>query len=202
VRFGRSTIEHWLYAARSEPNDPIRALARKLHAQAGSHPSVGAALREAIIAQHRAHPRWSFKLHHDNLVAQSRTQPEIGKVPSVTVLRRFMKGLGLIKHKGPRHRRPMNGASDADVFQARERRSFEVGHVHALWHSDFHDYRSGKVGRGVLGLGNARSVMGRKVPCKQAGDRTGHRHHSCRKVGSFRSLMNSSPLRIDKAIRV
>jgi putative transposase len=138
VRFGRSTIEHWLYAARSEQSDPIRALARKVHARAGSHPSVSAALRAAIIAQHRAHPRWSFKLHHDNLLALSKTQPEIGKVPSVTVLRRFMKGRGLIKHKGPRHRR-VHGVSAAAAFQARERRSFEVGHVHALWHSDFHE---------------------------------------------------------------
>lgn len=44
-------------AARSNPNDPIRALARKVHARSGSHPSVSAALRAAIIAQHRSHPR-------------------------------------------------------------------------------------------------------------------------------------------------
>ena len=59
VRFGRSTIEHWLYAARNAP-DPIRALERKLHARAGTHPSVGAKLAEAIRAQYRAHPRWSY----------------------------------------------------------------------------------------------------------------------------------------------
>jgi putative transposase len=136
VRFGRSTIEHWLYAARAEPNDPIGALARKVHGRAGSHPSVSAALRAAIEAQHRAHPRWSFKLHHDNLLALAQMQPEIGKVPSVTVLRRFMKGRGLVKHKGPRRRR--GDGQHATVFESRERRSFEVGYVHALWHSDFH----------------------------------------------------------------
>lgn len=137
VRFGRSTIEHWLYAARAEQSDPIGALARKVHGRAGSHPSVSAALRDAIVAQHRAHPRWSFKLHHDNLLALAQTEPELGKVPSVTVLRRFMKGRGLVKHKGPRRRK--SDSVHAGVFEARERRSFEVGYVHALWHSDFHE---------------------------------------------------------------
>ena len=137
VRFGRSTIEHWFYAAKNEPLEPIRALERKVHACAGSHPSLGAALREAILAQHRAHPRWSFKLHHDNLIAQARTQPELGRVPGVATLRRFMKSRGLVKQKKPRIRR-MSEDLQARVFEARERRSFEVGYVHGLWHSDFH----------------------------------------------------------------
>ena len=59
VRFGRSTIEHWLYAARNAVTDPIAALERKIHARAGTHPSVGPKLAEAIRAMYRAHPRWS-----------------------------------------------------------------------------------------------------------------------------------------------
>jgi putative transposase len=137
VRFGRSTIEHWFYTARNEPHEPIRALERKVHARAGSHPSISTALREAIEAQHRAHPRWSFKLHRDNLVALSRTQPDLGRVPGVAALRRFMKSRGLVKQKKPRVRR-MAEDLQARVFEARERRSFEVGYVHGLWHSDFH----------------------------------------------------------------
>ena len=136
VRFGRSTIEHWFYAAKNEPNDPLLVLARKVHGRAGSHPSVSDALSSAIAAQHRAHPRWSFKLHHDNLLALAKLQPELGKVPSVAVLRRFMRGRGLVKLKGPRRRR--HELQDG-MFETRERRSFEVGHVHALWHSDFHE---------------------------------------------------------------
>lgn len=132
VRFGRSTIEHWLYAARAEPDDPISALARKVHGRAGMHPSVSAALRAAIVAQHRAHPRWSFKLHHDNLLALGKTQPEIGKVPSVTVLRRFMKGLGLVKHKGspapPRRRwRARAAAVRATLFADASRLAHPTG---------------------------------------------------------------------------
>ena len=60
VRFGRSTIEHWFYTARNEPNEPLRALERKVHARAGSHPSIGESLRAAIAAQYQSHPRWSF----------------------------------------------------------------------------------------------------------------------------------------------
>jgi hypothetical protein len=79
VRFGRSTIERWLYAARNESKDPIRALERKVHARAGTHASIGAVLRAAIVEQHRAHPRWSYQLHRDNLVAWAKTQPEPGR---------------------------------------------------------------------------------------------------------------------------
>lgn len=136
VRFGRSTIERWYYAAKNEPKEPIRALERKVHARAGTHPSVSDALREAIALQHRAHPRWSFKLHYDNLLALAKLHPELGAVPSVAVVTRFMKGRGLVKQRTPRKRRD---AAGAPVFEPRERRSFEVGHVHALWHSDYHE---------------------------------------------------------------
>jgi hypothetical protein len=67
VRFARSTIERWYYAAKNEPRDPLRALERKVHARAGSHPSIGLRLAAAIRAQHLAHPRWSCQLHLDNL---------------------------------------------------------------------------------------------------------------------------------------
>jgi hypothetical protein len=60
VRFARSTIERWLYAARNEPKDPIRALERKVHARAGTHPTIGPVLRDAIRWQYAAHPRWSY----------------------------------------------------------------------------------------------------------------------------------------------
>jgi len=136
ARFGRSTIERWYYAAKNEPRDPIRALERKVHGRAGTHPSLGDALRDAVAAQHRAHPRWSFKLHYDNLLALSKMKPELGTVPGVAVVTRFMKSRGLCKQRTPRKRRD---ADNAPVFEARERRSFEVGHAHALWHSDFHE---------------------------------------------------------------
>ena len=52
VRFARSTIERWYYAAKNEPRDPLRALERKVHGRAGSHPSIGPTLALAIRAQH------------------------------------------------------------------------------------------------------------------------------------------------------
>ena len=48
-----------------------------------------------------------------------------------------MKSRGLVKQKRPRMRR-MSEDLQVRVFEARERRSFEVGYVHGLWHSDFH----------------------------------------------------------------
>lgn len=136
VRFGRSTLERWFYAAKNEPSQPVKALERKVHALAGKHPTVHDALRAAIEAQHRAHPRWSFKLHYDNLLALAKVQPEVGPVPSIAVIRRFMKGRGLTKQKAPRRR---TCAEHDAAFVPREKRSYEIGHVHGLWHSDFHE---------------------------------------------------------------
>ena len=50
-------------------------------------------------------------------------------MPGVAVVTRFMKSRGLVKQRTPRKRRD---ADNAPVFEARERRSFEVGHVRAL----------------------------------------------------------------------
>lgn len=142
ARFGRSTLERWFYAAKNEPNQPVNALTRKVHALAGKHPKVHEVLRVAVEAQHHAHPRWSFKLHYDNLLALAKIQPDVGPVPSIAVIRRFMKGRGLTKQKGPRRRK---SAEHDAAFVPREKRSYEVGHVHGLWHSDFHECSRGVV---------------------------------------------------------
>lgn len=133
VRFGRSTIEHWLYAARNAPDDPLRALERKLHARAGTHPSLGPKLVEAVRAQYRAHPRWSYQLHHDNLQAQARMDPTLGRVPSRVTLARYMKDQGLVRVRSKK-----NVVQIERGLAVRETRSFEVAHVGGLWHLDFH----------------------------------------------------------------
>jgi len=135
VHFARPTIERWYYTAKNEPKDPLRVLERKVHARAGMHPTIGAQLIEAIRLQHRAHPRWSYQLHHDNLVAWAKTEPSIGRVPSYTTLRRYMNGRGLVRAK---KKRPAGSSHDGPGFVPRETRSFEVKHVHGLWHLDFH----------------------------------------------------------------
>jgi putative transposase len=91
-------------------------------------------LREAIRAQHRAHPRWSYQLHHDNLVAWAKTEPAMGRVPSYTTIRRYMRTHGMVRARS----KSKSAAREAAVFLPREMRSFEVTHVHGLWHSDGH----------------------------------------------------------------
>lgn len=82
TRFSFKTIERWFYAARNEP-DPIAVLARKVPKHAGTHPSVSTLLGEAIVRQHRDHPRWSFQLHYDNLLVVTREDPRLGPMPGV-----------------------------------------------------------------------------------------------------------------------
>jgi transposase InsO family protein len=132
VRFSFKTIERWFYAARGVA-DPIAALARKVPSHAGTQPSVSAALAEAIIRQHRDHPRWTFQLHYDNLVAVVREDPRLGPMPGYASVCRFMKGRALLRARKKRHH------VDGVDFTQRETRSFEVSHVHGLWHLDFHE---------------------------------------------------------------
>ena len=131
VRFARSTIERWYYAAKNEPRDPLRALERKVHGRAGMHVSIGPKLAEAIRAQHAAHPRWTCQLHLDNLKAQARVDPSIGPVPSRMTLSRYRQSQGLVRSKAKR-------TALSVAFVSREVRSFEVSHVGGLWHLDFH----------------------------------------------------------------
>jgi putative transposase len=133
IRFSFKTIERWWYTARGV-DDPLSALARKVPSHAGTHPSVGLALAEAIAKQHRDHPRWSFQLHYDNLLALAREDPRLGPLPSYVTVCRFMKSRGLLRARKRRHREHAEG----DPFAVRETRSYEVAHVHGLWHLDFH----------------------------------------------------------------
>lgn len=133
VRFGRSTIEHWLYAARNATSDPIVALERKIHPRAGTHPSIGPKLAEAIRAMYRGHPRWSYQLHHDNLKAQARVDPSLGPVPSRTTLARYMKSQGMVRSRAKKHL-----AQIARGLAPRETRSYEKTHVGSLFHTDYH----------------------------------------------------------------
>lgn len=131
IRLSFKTIERWYYAVKSEPN-PIETLARKVPKHAGTHPSVSEALGEAIVRQYRDHPRWTHQLHHDNLRALGREDPRLNPIPGYSTIRRYMKHHGLVRVK--RRRR-----AEDDRFTPRETRSYEVEHVHGLWHLDFHE---------------------------------------------------------------
>lgn len=132
VRFSAKTIERWYYTARDQ-QDPIVALERKLPKHAGTHPSVSAAVAAEIRRLRVEHPRWTFKLVHDNLVVLAKSNTSLVPVPGYATVCRYMKHHGLGKR-----RRPRRHELAAD-FVPRERRSFEVTHVHALWHFDFHE---------------------------------------------------------------
>lgn len=129
----RPTIERWYYRAKGAVRDPLRALQKPPRKDAGSFPSVAAEVVAFLATQHRAHPKWSYQLHHENLVAAARSTPELGRPPSYPTLRRYMQAKGLWRD---RRRRPTEDG--ANPHQNRETRSFEVDRPNALWHLDFH----------------------------------------------------------------
>jgi putative transposase len=131
ARFSFKTIERWFYAARGHA-DPIAVLARKVPSHAGTHPTVSIVLGEAIERLYRQHSRWTFQLHYDNLVALSREDPRLAPMPSYATVCRYMKQRGLLRARRKRRDR-------GDDFVPRETRSYEVEHVHGLWHLDFHE---------------------------------------------------------------
>ena len=132
IRFSAKTIERWLYTARIE-QDPIKALERKVPKHAGTFPSVSDDVAAEIRGLRRDHPRWTFQLVHDNLVAITVDKPKLLPLPGYASVCRFMRHHGLGKARRQRRHELEAG------FVARERRSFEVRHSHALWHCDFHD---------------------------------------------------------------
>ena len=134
LRFSAKSIERWFYTAR-DAVDPIVALERKVPQHAGTHPSITPTIAEVIRALRQGHPRWSYQLVHDNLVAMARENAGLLPLPGYATVCRFMKHHGLGKGRKPRRHELEAG------FVPRERRSFEVTHVHGLWHCDFHDTR-------------------------------------------------------------
>lgn len=131
VRFSAKTIERWYYEARDHP-EPIVALERKVHQHAGTHPSVPPPVAEVIRTLRGDHPRWSYQLVHDNMCAVASEKPELGRLPGYATVCRYMRSHGLAKALKPRRHEREPG------FVPRERRLFEVKHVHGLWHADFH----------------------------------------------------------------
>lgn len=137
VRFGRSTIERWLYAARAS-RDPVAALARAVRRDRGSQPSLALDLRQLVRRQYEEHPGWTVKLHYDNLLARVAGFPELGAVPSYHSVRRFMKATGLERKRRVRLRDRGEGHGESRGRGHFEVRSYEVAHAHGLWHADFH----------------------------------------------------------------
>ena len=137
VQFGQSTIERWYYAARQSP-DPLSALRPKRRNDAGHQRQFGPELKQALQQQHHAHPGWSYQLHRDNLGAIVRQRPELGPLPSYSTVHRYMKAHGLHKRRRVARRNTAGALAAEQRLQRREVRSYEVDHVHGLWHLDYH----------------------------------------------------------------
>jgi len=134
VCFGVSTLERWYYVARCAA-DPVAALRDRLRGNIGRFPSLTPALIDCLTTQYREHPGWTMQLHFDNLrVALAGSDSPL---PSYPTLRRYLKAQGMFRQTRPK--RTTEGALLArDRLDRLEVRSFEVEHVSALWHLDFH----------------------------------------------------------------
>jgi len=138
--FARSTIQRWYYSARREKRDPVGILRRKIRKDTGQQSSLNVDLRRVLEAQYRAHPRWSYQLHVDNLDVLVNENPRWGPMPSYSSVLRYMKAHGWIRQPRARARgKTTPGMERAQQrLEAREVRSFEAEHVFGVWHLDFH----------------------------------------------------------------
>jgi transposase InsO family protein len=136
MRLSFSTIERWYYQAK-DAADPIAALARKVRSDAGQSWALSPELLAALEAQYHQHPRWTVQLHYDNLAAQLAEHPALGRLPSYQTVRRRMREKGWMRRREPKQATEGQRRA-AQRREAREVRSFEATHVHALWHLDFH----------------------------------------------------------------
>lgn len=137
VKFSVPTLERWYYRAKRAA-DPVDKLRTKRRIDAAVSRKLSSALKEALRVQYRDHPSWSCQLHLDNLCAIVKKTPELGVVPSYSTVHRHMKAAGLRKHRTVKQRNTTGAMIAQEKLENREIRSFEVEHLHGLWHLDFH----------------------------------------------------------------
>jgi len=136
IRFGCSTLQRWLYAAR-RAQDPVAALRNQVRRDIGRFPSLSANAVQALTAQYAQHLGWTAQLHHDNLRVTLAAAGADASCPSYASVRRYLKAHGLLRKRLAR--RASSGALAArDRLEQREVRSYEVEHVLQLLHLDFH----------------------------------------------------------------
>jgi len=139
VHFGVSTLERWYYQALKAGEDPVGALRRRVRRDAGEQPSLSEAFRQALEDQYREHRGWTVQLHVDNMAVLVANDERLGTMPSYSSVLRYMRAHGLDRRRALKAnrtaawRRAVNRREQVDI------RSYEVAHVHALWHLDFHE---------------------------------------------------------------
>ncbi|CAJ0782468.1 hypothetical protein [Ralstonia chuxiongensis] len=125
-----STIERWYYRSR-HVQDPADELMNRLRDDCGQFPSMHPSVMEALVEQYRQYPGWTMQLNHDNLVVAMKATAPVG-LPSYSTVCRYLKAHSLVREPTPRS--STEGAIAAAVRrEQREVRSYEVGHVAALW---------------------------------------------------------------------
>jgi putative transposase len=138
VRFAGSTIERWYYAARAAKVDPVGVLRRNMRKDSGRHRSLNDDLCRMIENQYRAHKRWSYQLHFDNLQVLLQAGPNRISIPSYSTVLRYMKKHGLVRKSMPRGKDTPGLRRAEERLERREVRSYESEYVNGLWHLDFH----------------------------------------------------------------
>jgi transposase InsO family protein len=134
VTFGLSSLQRWYYAARKAA-DPVAALKNRLRGDIARFPSLSQTVIDALVMQYREHAGWTAQLHFDNLCAAFKGSDTT--VASYPTVRRYLLAQGMFRQARPK--RATAGALAArDRLERLEVRSFEVDHVNALWHLDFH----------------------------------------------------------------
>ena len=122
--------------------DPIAILGAQdpwRHAGNASPRTFPQVLAEAIARLYRDHPRWSFQLHYDKSsprrsparTSTSHRCPADATVRAGTCGRQ--QGCCVLETSGKYREGETRG-----LHATRETRSYEVAHVHGLWHLDFH----------------------------------------------------------------
>lgn len=137
ISFSVSTLERWFYAAKSS-HDPIQRLRVKRRSDAALSRKLNIEIKNAIKNQYREHPGWSYQLHRDNLVVIAKQLTPPVDAPSYSTIFRYMKSLGLTKRRIVKQRQTTGAIIATEKLESREIRSYEVEHVNALWHLDFH----------------------------------------------------------------
>lgn len=137
VFFSVSTLERWFYRAKQDA-DPVSALRTKRRTDSAKTRTLGAELKQVIQQQYREHPGWSYQLHFDNLAVTVKKTPALEPLPSYNTVRRYMKANGFRKQRVVKRRHTAGARMAQERLEHREVRSYEVEHVHGLWHLDFH----------------------------------------------------------------
>ena len=141
VSFGLSTLERWYYACR-KADDPVAALKDRLRGGVKRFPSLSQLIIDTLTQQYREHPGWTAQLHFDNLRAAYQgsggaAATSSSSVSSYPTVRRYLLAQGMFRQVQPK-RATAGLLAARDRLERLEVRSFEVDHVNALWHLDFH----------------------------------------------------------------